>query len=92
VADNLEEASENVAAIFNLCRGKELSSDIKNFVRNDDQVATHYSFEAATAQLAVRNTQKEDVEDEKEEDEGGGEEAAREQNISTKIRKNELHQ
>jgi hypothetical protein len=59
VADNLEEASENIAAISNLCRGKELSCNTKNFVRSDDHVATHYSSESATALLAVRNTQNE---------------------------------
>jgi hypothetical protein len=85
VADNLEEASENIAAICNLCRGKELSCDTKNFVRSDDHLATHYSFESAIAPLAVRNTQNEDVEEDKE----GGEEAAGEQNISTKIRTHE---
>jgi hypothetical protein len=60
----------------------------KDFVRSDDHVATHYSFEPTTALLAVRNTQNEDVEDEEEEEEGG-EEAAGEQNISTKIRTHE---
>jgi hypothetical protein len=45
VADNLEEASENIAAISNLFRGKELSCDTKDFVRSDDHLATHYSFE-----------------------------------------------
>jgi hypothetical protein len=74
-ADNLEEVSENVAAIFNFCRGKELSRDTKNFVRSDDHPATHYSFEYATALLAIRNTQNKDVEDEEEEEEEGGEEA-----------------
>jgi hypothetical protein len=34
--DNLEEASENIAVIANLCRGKELSRDTKKFVRSDD--------------------------------------------------------
>jgi hypothetical protein len=67
VADNFEEASGNIAAISNLCRGKELSCDTKDFVWNDDHLATHYSFEPATAPLAVRNTQNEDVEDEEEE-------------------------
>jgi hypothetical protein len=69
VADNLEEASENIAAISNLCWGKGPSCDTKNFVRSDDHRATHYSFESVTALLAVRNTQNEDVEDEEEEDE-----------------------
>jgi hypothetical protein len=56
VADNLEEASENTAAISNLCRGKKkLSYDTKNFVRSDDHLAMYYSFEFATALLAVRN-------------------------------------
>jgi hypothetical protein len=32
VEDNLEKASENFAAISNLCRGKELSCDTKDFV------------------------------------------------------------
>jgi hypothetical protein len=36
VADNLEEASENIAALSNICRGKELSCDTKDFVRSDD--------------------------------------------------------
>jgi hypothetical protein len=45
VADNLEEA------VSNLCQGKELSCDTKNFVWNDVHLATHYSFEPATAQL-----------------------------------------
>jgi hypothetical protein len=54
VAYNFEEASENIAAISNLCRGKELSCDTKNFVRSDDHLATHYSFESATALLAVK--------------------------------------
>jgi hypothetical protein len=30
VADNLEETSENIAAISNLCRGNELSCDTKD--------------------------------------------------------------
>jgi hypothetical protein len=85
VADNLEEASENIAAISNLCRGEELSCDTKDFVRSDDHLATHYSFQPATALLTVRNTQNEDVVDEEEKG-GGGEEAAGEQDISTKIR------
>jgi hypothetical protein len=82
VADNLEVVSVNTVAISNLCRGKELSCDTKDFVRSDDHLATHYSFEPATALLAVRNTQNEDVETEEEEEEGG-EDAAGE--ISTKI-------
>jgi hypothetical protein len=81
VADNLEEASENIAAISNLCQGKERSCGTKNFVRSDDHLATHYSFESATALLVVRNTQNKDVEEE----EGGGEAAAGEQDISIKI-------
>jgi hypothetical protein len=32
VGDNFE---ENIAVIFNLCGGKELSCDIKNFVRSE---------------------------------------------------------
>jgi hypothetical protein len=88
VAVNLEEASENIAAISNPCRGKELSCDSKNFVRSDDHLATHYSSEPATALLAVRNTQNEDVEDEEEEGEEG-KEAVGEQDISTKIRTHE---
>jgi hypothetical protein len=80
----LEEASENIAAISNLCRGKELYCDIKDFVQSDDHLATDYSFEPTTALLAVRNTQNEDVEDEEE-----GEAAAGEQDISTKIRTHE---
>jgi hypothetical protein len=55
VADNLEEASENIIAITS---GKELSCDTKKFVWSDDHLATHYSFESATALLAIRNTQK----------------------------------
>jgi hypothetical protein len=73
LADNLEEA------ISNLCQGKELSPDTKNFVQSDAHLFAHYSFEPATAQLAVRNTQNKDVEDEE------GEEAAGQQDISTKI-------
>jgi hypothetical protein len=65
-------------AIYNLCQGKQLSYDTKNSVRSDDHVATHYSFESATALLAVRNTQNKDVE---EEEEGGGEAAAGGQDI-----------
>jgi hypothetical protein len=72
VADNLGEASDNIAAISNLCRGKELSFDTKDFVQSNDHLATHYSSEPATALLAVRNTQNEDVEEEE------GEAAARE--------------
>jgi uncharacterized protein YabN with tetrapyrrole methylase and pyrophosphatase domain len=53
VADNLEEASENITAISNACRGKELSCDTNDFVRSDGHLATHYSFEPATALLAV---------------------------------------
>jgi hypothetical protein len=49
---------------------------------SDDHLATHCSFEPATALLAVKNTQNEDVEDEEEEEEGG----AGEQDISTKMR------
>jgi hypothetical protein len=49
-----------------LLQGKELSCDTKSFVQSDDHLATHYSFESATALLAVRNTQNEDVEDEEE--------------------------
>jgi hypothetical protein len=82
VADNLEQTSENIAAISNLYRGKELSCDTEDFVRTDDHLATHYSFEPATTLLGVRNTQNEDVEEEEEEE---GEEAAGEQDISTKI-------
>jgi hypothetical protein len=70
VADNLEEASENNAAISNLCQGKELSCDTKNFVHSDDHLATHYSFESATALLVVRNTLKENVVGEEEDEEG----------------------
>jgi hypothetical protein len=33
VADNLEEASENIAAISNLCQGKELSCDARTLFR-----------------------------------------------------------
>jgi hypothetical protein len=84
VAD-LEDASENIAAITNLYRGKELSCDTKDFVQSDDHLAAHYNFEPATALLAVRNTQNKDVEDEEEEKEEGGEAAAREQDISMKI-------
>jgi hypothetical protein len=84
VADNLGAVSENIAAISNLCRGKELSCDTKEFVRSDDHLATHYSFEPVTALLVVRNTQNEDVEEEEEEE--GREEADGEQDISTKIR------
>jgi hypothetical protein len=87
VASNLEKASDNIAAICNLCRGKELSCDTKNFVWSDAHLATHYSFESATALLAVRNTQNEDAEDEDEE--GEGEASAGEQNISTKIHAHE---
>jgi hypothetical protein len=53
----------------------------------NDHVATLYSFESATALLAIRNTQNEDVEDKEEEEER--EEAAGEQDISTKIRTHE---
>jgi hypothetical protein len=57
-ADNLEEASENIAAMSNLRQRKELSCDTKAFVWSDDHLATiHYSFEPATAVLAVRSTQ-----------------------------------
>jgi hypothetical protein len=62
VAGNLE-ARENIAAISNLCQGKELSCDTKDFVWSDDHLATHYSFKPATALLTVRNAQNEDVED-----------------------------
>jgi hypothetical protein len=51
VADNLKEASKNIAAISNLCRGKDLFCDTNNFVWSDDHLATHYSFESATALL-----------------------------------------
>jgi hypothetical protein len=88
VADNLEEASENVAAISNPCRGKELSCDTKDFVQSDDHLATDYSFEPAIALLVVRNTQNEAVEDVGEEEEGE-EDTAGEQDISTKIRTQE---
>jgi hypothetical protein len=67
VADNLEKASENIAAISKLYQGKELSCDTEDFVRSDDPLATHCSFEPATALLAVRNAQNEDVEVEEEE-------------------------
>jgi hypothetical protein len=73
VADNLGKASENITAISNPCQGKELSCYTKDFVRSDGNLATHYSFELATALLAVRN-KNEDVEDEEEE---GREAAAR---------------
>jgi hypothetical protein len=74
VADNLEEVSENFAAISNFCRGKELSCDTKDFLRSDDHLTTHYSSEPATALLVVRNTQRRCE---------GGEAAAGEQDIST---------
>jgi hypothetical protein len=57
-----------------------ISAEEKNFVQSDDHLATHYSFDSATALLAVRNTQNEDVEEEE-----GGEEAPGEQNVSKKI-------
>jgi hypothetical protein len=79
----LEKASENIAAVSNIRPGKELSCDTKDVVRSDEHLATHYSFERATALLEVRNAGNEDVEDEGEE---GGEETAREQDISMKIR------
>jgi hypothetical protein len=41
VADNLEE-SENIASISNLCRGKGLYCDAKDFVQSDDHLTTHY--------------------------------------------------
>jgi hypothetical protein len=47
-----------------------VSAQEKNFpviqrtVWSDDNLATHYSFEPATALLVVRNTQNEDVDDE----------------------------
>jgi hypothetical protein len=69
MADNLEEASEHNAAISNFCIGKELSCGTKDFVRSDDHLATHCSFEPATALLVVRTTQNEYVEDEEEEEE-----------------------
>jgi hypothetical protein len=83
VADNLEVVNENITAISNLCR-EELSCDAEDIVRSEDHLATHCSFESATALLAVRNTQNEDVEDEEDEEEGR-EAPAREQNISKKI-------
>jgi hypothetical protein len=49
VADNLEEASENIAAISDFCWGKEFSCDTEDFVWSDDHLATHYSSEAAGA-------------------------------------------
>jgi hypothetical protein len=52
VADNWE-VSENIAAKSNLCRGKELSCDTTDFVWSDAHLATHCSFEPATALLAV---------------------------------------
>jgi hypothetical protein len=61
-----------------------ISAEENNFVRSDYHLATHYSFESATAVLAVRNTQNEDVVNEEEEEEGGGE-----QDISTKIHTHE---
>jgi hypothetical protein len=61
VADNFEEANENIAAISNLWWGKELSCDTKDFIWSEDHLATHYSFEPATALLMVRNTQNKDV-------------------------------
>jgi hypothetical protein len=54
VADNFEEESEDIAAISSLCRGKELSCDTKGFIRSGDPLATHCSFEPATALLVVR--------------------------------------
>jgi hypothetical protein len=47
------------------------------------------NFEPATAVLAVRNTQNEDVGDEDQEKEEGEDEADGEKDISTKIRKHE---
>jgi hypothetical protein len=88
VADNLEEASENIAAISNLCLGKELYCDTEDFVQSDDHLTTDCSFEPATALLAVRNTLNEDVDDEEEEEERG-EEAVGEQDSSTKIHTHE---
>jgi hypothetical protein len=86
VADNLE-VSEDTAAISNLSQEKQLSCDTKDFVRSDDHLATRYSFEPATALLAIRNTQNKNVEEEEEGE--GGEEAAREQDISMKIHTHE---
>jgi hypothetical protein len=44
-------------------RKKNYSCDTKDFVQSDDPLATYYSSEPATALLAVRNIQNEDVED-----------------------------
>jgi hypothetical protein len=85
VADNLEEANENIPAISNLCQGKEISCDTKNLVRSNDHLATHYSFESATALLAVRNRGDVEHDDEEEEEEERGEAAAGEQDISMNI-------
>jgi hypothetical protein len=69
VTDNFEEANENIAAISNLCRVKELYCDsTKNFVLSDENLTTHYSFESVTDLLEERNTQNEEVEDEEEEE------------------------
>jgi hypothetical protein len=48
VAGNLEEVSENIAAMSNFCQGKELSCDTMDFVRSHDHLATHYNFEPVT--------------------------------------------
>jgi hypothetical protein len=47
-----------------------MSTKGKNFVRSDDHLDTHYSFESATALLAVRNTINVDVEEENEGEKG----------------------
>jgi hypothetical protein len=49
------DVADNLAAISNLYRGKERSSDTKDFVRSDDHLPTHYSFEPVTALLEVIN-------------------------------------
>jgi hypothetical protein len=89
VTGNLEEANENIAAISNLCRVKELCCDsTKNLVMSDENLTTHYSFESATDLLEERNTQNEEVEDEEEEEEGE-EETAGGQDTLTKIHTHE---
>jgi hypothetical protein len=76
VADHLEEASETLLQYLISAEERNFSCDTKNSVRCDDHIATRYSFESATALLAVRNTQNENVKDEEEEEQE--EEAAEE--------------
>lgn len=64
----VNEASDIIMAIFNLCENIELSCYADSIIKIDDYFTTHHNFESATTVLPLRNTKQEEKEKEDEED------------------------